>query len=99
VSKLRKQAKGRNCEIRVPGVCAPGPDNETVVGCHVRLIGVSGMGQKSADVFISFGCFQCHQVVDGQVPSEFTYEQRRLMLLEGMVRTQNILWREGLIRA
>jgi hypothetical protein len=56
------------------------------------------MSHKSGDFFISFGCFSCHQVVDGQVPSDFTYEERRLMLLEGMVRTQNILFREGILR-
>lgn len=95
---LRKQAKGRPCLIRVPHVCAPGPDNETVVGCHVRLIGVSGNGLKAPDLFIAFGCYQCHQVVDGQVPSEYSYDERRLMLLEGMVRTQEILLREGAIR-
>jgi hypothetical protein len=94
---LRKQAKGRECEIRVPGYCAPG--NETVVGCHIRLIGISGYGLKAPDIFIAFGCQQCHDVCDGRMPSEYSYEQRRLMLLEGMVRTQAILLREGKIAA
>lgn len=96
---LRQLARGRDCTIRVPHVCAPGPDNETVVGCHVRLIGVSGAGLKSPNLFIAFGCFACHQVVDGHVPSEYSHKERRLMLLEGMVRTQEILLREGLILA
>ena len=93
---LRKLAKGRDCEIRVPGHCLPG--NETVVGCHVRQSGISGMSLKSPDLFIAFGCHACHQVVDGQCKSEFTVEERRLMLLEGMVRTQAILVREGKIK-
>jgi hypothetical protein len=92
-NKLRSEAQGRNCEIRVPGHCLPG--NETVVGCHVRMIGVSGIGMKAPDFLIAYGCFACHQIVDGQRKSEFTAEQRRLMLLEGMVRTQVILYQEG----
>ncbi len=98
MSKLTDSARGRDCTIRVPHTCAPGPENETVVGCHVRMSGVSGYGLKAPDCLIAFGCFACHQVVDGQVPSEFSYEQRRLMLLEGMARTQAILWKEGILR-
>lgn len=86
MSNLTKLAKGEACLIRVPGYCSFNP--ETTVGCHVRLAGVSGAGMKSPDCCIAFGCFECHQVVDGQRKSEFSYEERRLMLLEGMVRTQ-----------
>lgn len=93
---LRKQARGRECQIRVPGHCCHDPSK--VVGCHVRLIGLSGMGVKSPDIFCAWGCYACHQIVDGQRNSEYSYDERRLMLLEGMVRTQNILLREGLIR-
>ncbi len=93
MSALRKLAKGRECQIRVPGCCLPG--NETVVGCHVRMAGVSGIGMKADDLFIAYGCYACHQIVDGQRKSEFTFEQRRLFLLEGMVRTQYLLLREG----
>jgi hypothetical protein len=94
---LRKKAKGRECEVRVPGYCLP--TNETVIGAHVRMINISGYGLKAPDIFIANCCQACHDVCDRRVPSEYTYEQCRLMLLEGMVRTQNILWREGLIRA
>jgi hypothetical protein len=93
---LRKLARGRPCTIRVPNQCLG--DDETVCGCHVRLIGVSGMGMKSPDLFIAWGCFRCHQIVDGQRPSEYSYDERRLMLLEGMVRTQAILIKEGKIK-
>jgi hypothetical protein len=92
-NKLRSEARGRDCEIRVPGHCLH--DNDTVVGCHVRLAGVSGAGYKAPDFLIAFGCFMCHQIVDGQQKSEFSYEQRRLMLLEGMVRSQVILFNEA----
>ncbi len=93
---LRKQARGRECQIRVPNYCLC--DTDTVVGCHVRMSGISGYGIKSADIFVAHGCFACHQVVDGQRPSEYSYDERRLMLLEAMVRTQAILIKEGKIK-
>jgi hypothetical protein len=86
---LRKEAKDKPCLIRVPGVCCGDPAR--VCLCHVRLSGVSGIGLKSSDLLAAFGCDACHKVVDGQVLSEWDYPTRRLMLLEGMVRTQAYL--------
>lgn len=90
---LRKAARGRECQIRIPNHCLR--DTETVVLCHVRFPGITGMGMKAPDIFGSYGCFACHQICDGQRKSEFTFEQRRLFLLEGMLRTQTILLNEG----
>lgn len=95
VSALTKSARDRECTIRVPDHCLR--TTETVVACHVRMSGISGYGIKAPDLFIAFGCFACHQIVDGQRNSEFSADERRLMLLEGMVRTQAILLSEGLI--
>lgn len=91
--RITKLARGRPCQIRVPAHCLGG--TETTVACHVRMIGISGMGIKAPSLFCAWGCFACHQIVDGQRKSEFSYEERRLMLLEGMLRTQDILLREG----
>lgn len=86
MTDLTKLAEGMPCQIRVPTVCNGNP--ETTVPCHVRLIGISGAGLKSPDLFIAFGCSSCHAVVDGQQKSDYDYDARRLMLLEGMCRTQ-----------
>lgn len=86
---LTKLAKGEECLIRVPTECNGNPD--TTVACHVRLIDISGAGFKSPDLFIAFGCSGCHAVVDGQQKSTYSYEQRRLMLVEEMIRTQQLL--------
>ncbi|MGH9825355.1 MAG: nuclease domain-containing protein [Blastocatellia bacterium] len=67
-------------------VCNHNP--ETTVACHVRIIGISGIGMKSTQFLVAFGCSACHAVCDGRVKSAYTYEERRLMLLEGMCRTQ-----------
>jgi hypothetical protein len=96
MTNLRKEARGRDCQIRVPNHCLC--TNETVVGCHIRMSGITGFGIKAPDFFIAFGCYACHQIVDGQRNSEFTPNERRLFLLEGMARTQAILLREGKIK-
>jgi hypothetical protein len=93
VSRLRKEARGRECQIRAPGVCNGDPD--TVVLCHVRMIGISGMGHKANDLLGAHGCGSCHSLVDGQGGYMFTKEERRLLLLEGVIRTIAILIDEG----
>jgi hypothetical protein len=84
---LRKAAEGEPCEIRVPGECRR--DDQYTVLAHVRLIGLSGMSLKSDDMLAALGCDRCHDICDGRVPTlTYTYDQRRLMLLEAMARTQ-----------
>lgn len=92
---LRKYAKNQSCQIRVPGVCRFQP--EYTVWCHVRMVGLSGASLKALDILGAFGCDACHLVVDGQQKSEYSYGERRLMLLEGMARSQTILAREGIL--
>ena len=92
---LTKLARGMPCQIRVPTVCNGNP--ETTVACHVRLIGISGAGYKAPDLLIAFGCSSCHAVVDGQQTSSYDYGARRLMLLEGMARTQVWLAEHGFV--
>jgi putative nuclease YbcO-like protein len=84
---LRKAAAGELCEIRVPGECRNDP--AYTVLAHVRIIGISGAGLKAPDVIAALGCDRCHDICDGRIATlTYTYEQRRLMLLEGMARTQ-----------
>lgn len=94
MTNLRKQARGRPCQIRLPNICNFDPT--TTVLCHLRLIGVSGMGLKSADLLGSWGCSSCHQAVDAS--DHLDYEKRRAALLEGMARTQAILVAERKIK-
>jgi len=77
--------------IRVPHVCDGG--GPTTVGCHYRLAGVSGMGYKAPDLFIAWGCAACHRWVDTHHD-----DATKVLMLEGIVRTQDVLIREGKIR-
>ncbi len=47
-TKLTKAARGRECQVRIPGVCNGNP--ETVVLAHYRLAGTCGVGQKPSDL-------------------------------------------------
>jgi hypothetical protein len=99
VKDLTKLARGEDCLIRVPHICCGNP--ERVVLCHVKLIGISGYGLKSPDALAAYGCGPCHDYVDGRViPPEFpaTHDERRLMLLEGMARTQYKLIQRGIVK-
>jgi len=93
MSSLRQQARGRPCQIRVPGIC--NHNAETTVGCHYRLAGISGVGHKAPDLFIAWGCSDCHRAVDMQYSANWTVDDLRIMHLEGVIRTQFILLNEG----
>jgi hypothetical protein len=89
---LRKAARDRDCQVRLAGVCNHNP--ETTVLAHVRQIGISGFGIKCPDILGAWACSACHAYCDSHHDAE-----TNAAFAEGVFRTQNILWREGLIRA
>ena len=92
---LRKEAKGRGCMVRIPGVCTH--NSETVVLAHVRLTGVSGMGMKSPDILGAWACSACHDAIDRRAHTDLDRDYVRLLHLEGMARTIAQLEKEGLL--
>ena len=95
MTKLRKEARGRGCMVRIPDVC--NHNSETVVLCHYRLAGVSGIGMKSPDVIGAWACSACHDTIDRRAHTDLDRDYVRLLHLEGMARTLAQLNREGLI--
>ena len=93
--KLRKEARGRGCMVRIPEVC--NHNSETVVLAHYRLAGVSGIGMKSPDVLGAWACSSCHDAIDRRAHTDLDRDYVRLLHLEGMARTIAQLNREGLI--
>ena len=94
---LRKEAKGRECQIRIETVC--NKDRETVVLAHLnnkRLFGV-GVGQKVPDLFGAWACSACHDLVDGRDGGNWAGTLIETAFYEGVFRTQNILLNEGKI--
>jgi len=90
---LRELARGRPCMVRIPGICNGNP--ETTVLAHVRMMGISGMGLKAPDWFGAWACSACHDYCDNRGGYKANSVQRRLDLLEGMVRTQYELLQLG----
>ena len=105
--KYTKSAKGQDCQIRSP-VC--NNNSETVVFCHLNG---AGMGEKMQNIHGAYGCSSCHDFVDGieQVGcmyffpdkikvagQEFNTEQRQFYHLKGMVRTQELMIRNGVLK-
>ena len=94
---LREEAKGRDCCVRIPGICNKNP--ETVVLAHLNnksLFGV-GVGQKVPDIFGAWACSACHDAVDSRNFGICDYDVVKVAFYEGVFRTQNILLQEGKI--
>jgi hypothetical protein len=64
---LRKFARGKPCQMRLPGVC--NGREETSVLCHTRRGGASGMGRKPCNLSAFIGCSECHAVYDRRAPA------------------------------
>ena len=86
----RKEAKDRDCHLRIPGVC--NGDSATVVLCHLSG---AGIGRKHHDLHGAWGCSACHDAVDGRVRCGFEAETLRLWHYEAVIRTQTVLMSEG----
>ena len=94
MSKLTKEAKGRECQVRLP-CCNHNP--ETTVLAHYRLAGSCGMGMKPNDLQGAWTCSSCHDEIDRRM-HRYEFDFVRLAHAEGILRTLNILLKEGKIK-
>ena len=78
--------------MRLPGIC--NGNSETVVLAHYRMAGLNGTGIKPDDIFGAWCCSSCHDECDGRTRI-MDNEYVRLAHLEGVLRTQAILRKEG----
>lgn len=84
--KIMASARGESCSLRVSPHCQ---DDETVVACHLNS-NYRGVGIKSPDIFVVYGCMHCHQLLD---KSEVDYQDQ----LRALQETQMKLLAKGLI--
>lgn len=93
---LRKEAAGRMCQVRIPGVCKAREDD--CVLAHLQYpAGVRGMGQKAPDLLGAWACSACHDEVDRRtrhVEADFA----RMCMYEGVIRTQQQLIQEDKVK-
>ena len=94
--KLRAEARGRDCLVRIPGVC--NRDASTTVLAHFRLAGTCGAGIKPHDLAGAWCCSACHDEIDGR--THFTGWARDVLRLhhaEGVFRTIAALAAKGVL--
>ena len=93
-SKIRLSAKGEQCLVRVPGVC--NLDSATVVLAHLNGAGV---GMKNPDWKSAYACSSCHEWLDGGYANTGSWrDERDLLHLQGVIRTQERLIDKGFIQ-
>lgn len=96
VSKpIRQASRGAECQLNIYGVCTS--STETVVGCHLRMLGLAGMGQKPDDLFLVDGCAACHAALDDRSrwpELGFGYDD----VLRALIRSQQRRRAMGLIK-
>lgn len=92
--KYTRSAKGKACQIRIPGYCKPAPDNETTVLAHLPG---GGVGNKRLNIHGAYSCDVCHDIVDGRLRTEYSAETLALYHHEGVIRTQIIMINDGII--
>ena len=95
MTDLRKAAKGEPCEVRLPGICNFNP--ETTVLAHVRMAGLTGIGQKIPDQLGAHCCMACHDEADRRT-MKMKAEEVELEFLRAVIRTQYKLIKRGLIK-
>lgn len=96
--KLTRAARGRDCQVRLPGC----PNNtETTVLAHYRLAGTCGMGIKPNNLQGAWCCDYCHSICDGRskAPDGMSRWDVRLAHAEGVMRTIDKLIAEGAVKA
>ena len=93
---LRKEAANRMCQVRIPGVCQAREDD--CVLAHLQYpAGVRGMGQKAPDLLGAWACTACHNEVDRRT-RHVEADVARTCMYEGVIRTQQILIQEGIVK-
>ena len=92
MTDLRQLARGRECQVRLPGICNHDP--ATTILAHYRLSGLNGMGMKPPDVIAAYSCSSCNDVCDRRTYTNLSRDYVRLALAEGVMRTLVILVRE-----
>jgi len=89
--RLSKEARGRECQGRIPGAC--NFNSETTVLAHFRLIGISGLGIKAPSWCGAWLCSGCHTLVDSCKDDDV-----QLDFAKAVLRTLGILFTEGKLK-
>lgn len=93
--KYTKSARGQPCQVRIPGICKPAPDNETTVLAHLNG---GGMAFKNGNIHAAYACDCCHEWLDHSYAILGASRDRRdLYHLQAVIRTQVIMINDGIL--
>ena len=95
---LRREAKGRICQVQIPNVCQGG--TETTILAHVD---VPGWNVKADDTNAAWACWACHLWLGegyivgchNEAEREFAEDDKDYLFKKAVIRTQKILKLEG----
>lgn len=98
MSKIRQSARGKECQVRIVGVC--NGRNDTVVWAHCNgLASGRGIGLKAKDLLGAYACSDCHDAYDRRtIPEHVDYEQIQQDFYAGHIRSLVILIDDGIIK-
>lgn len=96
MTSLRKLARGQPCRLRIPNICAPGPQNESVVLCHIKRGWLGSL--KPPDIIAVTGCSACHAAIDGRQKVEYTREQMDAMILRALCEQLEYYAARGILK-
>lgn len=95
--RLRRLAKGRPCQVRLPQICNGDP--ATTVLAHYRMLPFNGTGVKPPDYMGAWCCSACHDAVDRRAKHDLLhYGELRLAHAEGVLRTLAELVKLGQVK-
>jgi len=92
---LRSYARGKPCQVRLPGICNGDP--ATTVLAHPRLPGITGVGMKAPDELGAWACSACHDAIDRRTHTDLDRDYVIRAHYEGILRTQAALLREEIL--
>lgn len=92
---LRTIAAGRECSLRLPGVCNYDPTSTVLA--HIRRGNTAGGGQKPADINAVPLCSACHDAFDGRTRTSYSRHELDAEMLRAHCQWLDWLAKEEII--
>lgn len=97
MSKITESARGKRCQVQIPGVC--NGNTETVVWAHANSLQFGkGIGMKTHDLLGAYACQCCHDVYDRRIKTTHERAFIESCFMEGHMKSLRILIDEGLVK-
>lgn len=94
IPELLAIARGKKCQIRIPGICNGNP--ETTVAAHSNWYeNGKGGALRAHDCFAAWACSACHFEIDqGKL---LDYEEKKIYWQRGFERTLVAMFEQGIL--